>query len=127
MPSTLAGMARNAATDAGHANEVRLVGRVAAPAAERTLPSGDVVASWRLVVRRPDPAQGRPPSDTVDCSAFAAAVRRSCRGWAAGDTVEVVGALRRRFWRSGAHAASRVDVLVERARRVAKAAETERG
>jgi single-strand DNA-binding protein len=116
-------MARTSAADVPHANEVRLVGRLAAPAEERALPSGDLVASWRLVIRRPDAQQGRRPSDTVDCSAFAPAVRRNCRGWAAGDTVEVIGALRRRFWRSGVQPVSRVDVLVERGRRVARAPE----
>lgn len=54
-------------------NEVLLVGRLSAPVEQRTLPSGDVLATWRLVVDRP-PARrplregARPVTvDTLDC------------------------------------------------------------
>ena len=105
-------------------NEVLLVGRVSAPAEERDLPSGDVIMTWRLVVdrppvRRPRPDGGRTPSvDTLDCVAWTAGLRRTARSLAAGDVVVVEGALRRRFWRAGAAAASRCEVEVSRVRRV---------
>ncbi len=108
-----------------HRNEVVLVGRLAAPAQTRTLPSGDVVVTWRVVVDRagmPPARQGRTSTvDTVDCAGWTAGVRRTVTAWRAGDTVEVTGALRRRFWRAGSTVASRVEVEVARARRVAKA------
>jgi single-strand DNA-binding protein len=109
-------------------NEVALVGRVSAPAEERTLPSGDVLTSWRLVVDRPPskrtlPAGGRPVTvDTIDCVAWAGGVRRTAAGFAAGDVVRVEGALRRRFWRAGAGAASRYEVEVAKTRRLGRVA-----
>ncbi len=110
--------------DAVPVNEVRLVGRLAAGPEERTLPSGDVLGSFRVVVGRPAVRRGReraPTVDTIDCAVWRGDVRRVVRGWVAGDVVEVTGALRRRFWRGGAGAASRTEVEVRRARRVARA------
>ena len=111
---------------AGAVNEVTLVGRVSAAAEERELPSGDALVSWRLIVDRPP--QRRAPAgaravvvDTVDCVAFAAPVRRTARALAPGDVVRVEGALRRRFWRSGAGASSRTEVEVAAVRRLARA------
>ena len=110
-------------------NEVTLVGRVSAPPQERTLPSGDVLLIWRLVVDRPP---GRRPvpegvrvvsTDTFDCVAWTGGVRRSARAFAPGDVVRVEGALRRRFWRAGSSAASKCEVEVAAARRLAKAAQ----
>ena len=109
-------------------NEVALVGRVSAPAEERTLPSGDVLSSWRLVVDRPPsrrvlPEGARPVTvDTIDCVAWTGGVRRAAGSLAAGDLVRVEGALRRRFWRAGAAAASRYEVEVTTAKRLVRAA-----
>ena len=104
-------------------NEVVLAGRLPAPAEERTLPSGDVLVSFRVVVGRPDTdRRGRAPTvDTIDCVVWGGPARRTVLGWAAGDAVEVSGALRRRFWRAGGGAASRTEVEVAKARRLAKA------
>ena len=105
-------------------NAVSLVGRLAAAAEQRTMPSGDVMAAFRVVVARPPARKAAPRApavDTIDCVAWRGDVRRTVLGWAAGDTVAVVGALRRRFWRAGAAAVSRTEVEVTRARRVARA------
>ncbi len=55
-------MARRAAQDeqapAPSRNEVLLVGRVAAVAEERELPSGDLLSTFRLVVDRPPGVRG---------------------------------------------------------------------
>jgi single-strand DNA-binding protein len=108
-----------------HRNEVLLVGRLAAEAAARDLPSGDVLVTWRLVIDRGPSAAAGPgrkvTQDTVDCAAWTAKVRRTAATWRAGDIVEVSGAMRRRFWRAGASAASRVEIEVARARRLRKA------
>ena len=107
-------------------NEVVLVGRVSGAPEERELPSGDVLVAWRVVVDRPPPRRtpptgSRPPTiDTLDCVGWSAAVRRTARGLADGDVVAVEGALRRRFWRAGAGAASRTEVEVEALRRLSR-------
>ena len=107
-------------------NEVVLVGRVSGAPVERELPSGDALVSWRIVVDRPAPRRTPPVGtrattiDTLDCVAWAATVRRTARGLADGDVVSVEGALRRRFWRGGAGAASRCEVEVEALRRLSR-------
>lgn len=108
-------------------NEVVLVGRLAAVAEDRELPSGDLVTTWRLVVERPAApvrADGVRSAtvDTLDCATFGKGVRRAVVGWAAGDVVQVEGALRRRFWRGPTGASSRCEVEVTKAKRVSKAA-----
>jgi single-strand DNA-binding protein len=105
-------------------NEVLLTGRLAAPAEERELPSGDVLVAFRVVVGRPAAKKRReraPTIDAIDCVAWDHSPRRAVLGWEPGDVVEVTGALRRRFWRAGAAAASRTEVEVAKVRRVAKA------
>jgi single-strand DNA-binding protein len=106
-------------------NEVLLVGRVSGAPVERELPSGDRLVTWRVVVERP--AARRPPEgvraptvDTFDCVAWTAPLRRKASALLADDVVEVRGALRRRFWRSGAGAASRCEVEAASLRRVAR-------
>ncbi len=101
-------------------NEVCLSGRLPAEPIERELPSGDLMWTFRIVVRRPDDV-GRATVDTVDCAVYVAGPARSVRSWRADDVVEVEGALRRRFWRSPTGARSRYEVEVTRARRLARA------
>jgi single-strand DNA-binding protein len=110
-------------------NEVRLVGRLAASAEERELPSGDLVATFRVIVMRPTGAgagAARPDGrkggvDTIDCVAWRAGLRRTVNSWHEGDTVAVTGALRRRFWRGEAGASSRHEIEVAKATRVRRA------
>jgi single-strand DNA-binding protein len=109
-------------------NEVVLVGRVSGKPDERELPSGDRLVSWRVVVQRlpcrrvPDGIRA-PTVDTVDCVAWTAATRRAASSLQPEDVVEVHGALRRRFWRAGAGAASRCEVEVTTVRRVSRRTE----
>jgi single-strand DNA-binding protein len=69
----------------------------------------------------PPVPDGRPAQDTIDCTAWSGRARKSASAWAAGDVVEVEGALRRRFWKTPTALASRCEVEVSRVRRVAKA------
>jgi single-strand DNA-binding protein len=107
-----------------HRNEVYLVGRLSGEPVERELPSGDVLLSWRIVVERDavDRGAGRATTDTVDCSAIKAGIRRSVTSWSPGDVVEVEGVLRRRFWRApSGGVASRYEVEARSAKRLRRA------
>ncbi len=107
-----------------HVNTVQLRGRVSAPAQERVLPSGDVIVTARLVVRRrtEGACRSRQPVDTLDCLAWSARARRTLLTWEPGALVEVDGAVRRRFRRGPGGVTSRVEIEVYRARRVRPAA-----
>jgi len=102
-------------------NEVVLTGRLSVDPVSRELPSGDAITTFRVVVRRGEATRSdraRAGVDALDCVAWTGRVRRTVQGWAAGDVVEVHGSLRRRFYRVGSGAQSRVEVEVTRARRV---------
>ncbi len=101
-------------------NEVVLCGRVAAPAEERELPSGDCLMTARVIVDRDTAALSRSSQrvDTIDCVAWLARVQRTMRNWQAGDKVQVEGAIRRRFFRAESGAVSRVEIEVKRAKRI---------
>lgn len=105
-------------------NTVTLIGRLAA-VAERPLPSGDALVTFRVVINRP--AHQRGPSgrvrvDAIECSAYLSSVRRRALSLPDGSTVEVSGSLRRRFWRSGSGPSSVVEVEVASLRRVPEGA-----
>jgi single-strand DNA-binding protein len=101
-------------------NEVRLRGRLAGVQDERALPSGDAVVGFRVVVDRDGSSGGVARVDTLDCAAFRRDIRRKVSGWSPGDEVEVSGSLRRRFFRAGDAAASRYEVEVRTATRLAR-------
>lgn len=102
-------------------NEVRLVGRVSQQPEERVLPSGDSVWVFRIVVRRHDSGGSRQRVDALDCAVWSGRARRSVASWCVDDVVEVTGAVRRRFFRAGGAAASRVEVEVTRGRVIRRA------
>ena len=108
--------------DDAHGSTVTLRGRVTALPEERTLPSGDVLVTFRISVpRRPTPLGkgSRQTSDWVECVAAAARVRRGVATWAVGDEVQVDGVLRRRFYQSeGGAGGSRLEVEALHARRL---------
>ncbi len=113
------GAARVSAT----VNEVRLVGRVSAAPEGRVLPSGDVLWTFRVVVARGSVRPGsRQTVDALECAVWGGRVRRSVAGWAEGDLVEVTGSVRRRFFRAGGAAASRVEIEVTGGRLIRRAA-----
>lgn len=108
-------------------NEVVLAGRVAAPAEERELPSGDRIVTLRVVVpraepprRRKDAADGprRATVDTIDVVCWTAATRRTALRLQAGDLVELDGSLRRRFFGGPSGRQSRYEVEAGALRRV---------
>ncbi|MDQ6615929.1 MAG: single-stranded DNA-binding protein [Actinomycetota bacterium] len=86
-------------------NVVALQGRLARPAEERVLPSGDRLVSFEVTVDGP----GR--CETVPVAWFGAPARAS--GYRAGAEVVVVGRVRRRFFRAGGVTASRTEVVAD--------------
>lgn len=101
-------------------NEVVLWGRLSAPAEQRELPSGDVIVTLRVVVRRtgraprrrpPVDGTARPPGvDTIDIVCWSALTRRAALRLREGEEVEVEGALRRRFFGGPGGRQSRYEV-----------------
>ena len=94
-------------------NEVVLRGRVSGEPQLRELPSGTVLVSFRVVLARertPMTASSKQSSDWIECTAWGARVRKQAQSWHDGDRVEVRGALRRRFFRTGAQTRSSVEV-----------------
>jgi single-strand DNA-binding protein len=106
---------------AGHRNEVTVCGRLSAAALTKELPSGDEIVNWRLVVDRGEVAGVR-KVDVIDCTTFGGRVRRQALAWSEGDLIEVVGSLRRRFWRGAGGLQSRCEVEVDSAARRSPAA-----
>lgn len=135
VPGTVAETAPNDGVQTA-CNEVRLRGRVAAEAEERELPSRDRLVQLRVIVpreptrkarqRRPkvgtDEATSRRVQtiDTIDLVCWTAQTRRSASRLGAGDHVEVIGALRRRFFGGPGGRQSRYEVEVTVLRRVAE-------
>lgn len=95
-------------SDVSHVNTVTLRGRLSADPQERELPSGDRIVTFRLVVARPDPARrrSRQACDVIECVAWTSRLRTKTRRFTAKDTIEVTGALRRRFTRTAGSLAS---------------------
>ncbi len=95
-------------------NHVLLRGRVADVAEPRTLPSGDEVVSFRLIVDRSAGARRRSRQlvDTFDCSVWTSRLRTKAMRLAPGDRIEVTGELRRLFSSHGGAVSSRTFVDV---------------
>jgi single-strand DNA-binding protein len=103
-------------------NRVFLRGRLAEEPAYRDLPSGDVLAVFRLTVKRPSGDRGR--VDSIECATIRPRVHRTLNRLAAGDEIEATGSLHRRFWRTPAGPASRYAVDVESVRVLSRAGRT---
>ena len=100
-------------------SDVRLCGRLSGVTA-MTLPSGDEVVTFRVIVDRPPRERGpagRVRVDALECIAWTSAARRRVMSCADGETIEVEGSLQRRFWRAGAALASRTEVIARAVRR----------
>ncbi|MDP1721280.1 MAG: single-stranded DNA-binding protein [Candidatus Nanopelagicaceae bacterium] len=84
-------------------NNVLLRGKVSGEPSERELPSGDHVVEFRIVVKR-DTREG---VDTLDIAAWSAKTRRKSLTLKADEWVEILGSVRRRFWKAPTGLASR--------------------
>lgn len=95
-----------------HRNEVYLVGEIVTVPEERTFADGKDVVTFRLDVRAE--ADSGPIRDSFDITIANARTRKSALGWDVGATVEIEGAVRRKFHKVGA--GSRAFVVIEAAR-----------
>lgn len=95
----------------GHRNEVLLVGLLGRAPAVRELPDGAEITTFTLAVHGGEGVSG---SDLIDCVARRPAIRTRVAARSPGDTIEVSGPLRHRFWRSGGALLSRYEVEIER-------------
>jgi len=101
-----------------------IVGRLGSVSEERELPSGDIVTSFTVIVDRTGASRRRATRgassagprqvDAIPCQAFTAVLRRRIARLEGGTLVEVVGTLRRRFWRAGTALGSAMEVDVQR-------------
>jgi single-strand DNA-binding protein len=94
-------------------NDVALRGWVTTLATERELPSGDVVVQFRIAITRPEGGV-----DTIDLESWSAKSRRTALSLKDGEWIEVQGAIRRRFWKSGQGLASRWQVVTHEIKRL---------
>lgn len=89
-------------------NYIKLAGHISGTPELRTLPSGDEIVVFRIVVPRSE--EGR--VDTIDCQVSTAALRRKVLRINDSSKVELEGSLHRRFWRGASGLASRYEVEV---------------
>lgn len=101
-------------------NSVTLIGRVSAAPELRELPSEDELVTFRLIVPRTRVrgAGQRAKVDVIDIACWSARSRRAAMKLEPDTVVQVHGALRRRFFRTGGGAASRYEVEAASVKRV---------
>ncbi|NLG20769.1 MAG: single-stranded DNA-binding protein [Actinomycetales bacterium] len=99
-------------------NTVLLVGRVSSGPETRTMPSGDELVQFRVVVPRPrQRGDTRTQVDAIDVACWSARSRTSALRLREDDTVELEGSLRRRFFAGPAGRVSRYEVEARKVRR----------
>jgi len=94
-------------------NDVALRGWVTTTATERELPSGDLVAQFRIAITRTEGGV-----DTIDLESWSAKTRRTALSLKDGEWVEISGSIRRRFWKSATGLASRWQVVTTEIKRL---------
>ncbi|WP_170247419.1 single-stranded DNA-binding protein [Nonomuraea zeae] len=97
-------------------NEVLLVGRLSAAVEEHSLPSGDTVTKWRIIVRRRQHRKGAALTDSIPCVTFDPETAAIVRGLKPRDYVEVTGAFRCRVFGPSAAKIWRYEVEVSSAK-----------
>jgi single-strand DNA-binding protein len=100
------------AAQSDYLNEVSLVGRLSGDPTEKSLPSGDKVVEFRVVIAR-DRKSSRGKKglvDTIDVAAWSAVNRKIALKLNEHSWVAISGSIRRRFWQSPAGLASRWQV-----------------
>ena len=91
-------------------NQVFLVGKVSSPGVEKTLPSGDCVVEFRVLVDREKPRGKKREVDVLDIATWNNRLRKRALSLQVDEWVEIEGSLRRRFWRGPTGLSSRWQV-----------------
>ena len=94
-------------------NHVLLVGRVKTPAIERTMPSGDKIVEFRIIIDRKSRRGTRREIDTLDVAAWNGLARKRALAIKPESWVEITGSVRRRFWQAPSGLTSRWQVEAE--------------
>ena len=92
---------------AAHQNEVTLIGELSRIPQIRLLPDGSEVSTFVLLVRT-----GARGADAIDCVARVGSVRARLQTRQPGESLQISGALRHRFWRGAGGLMSRYEVEV---------------
>nr|SBO98259.1 single-strand binding protein/Primosomal replication protein n [Nonomuraea gerenzanensis] len=74
------------------------MGRLSAPAEDHSLPSGDTLTKWRIIVRRRRHRRGATLSDSVPCITFNPEAAAVVRAMKPRDPIEVTGSFRCRVY-----------------------------
>lgn len=115
--ATIAPMTESPSATPASRSDVTIVGRLGSRVEERTLPSGDVITTFTVVVdrrRRRGDAPTAAKVDAIPCQATQSAVARRLATVESGQWIRVEGHLRRRFWRSAGGLGSAMEVEVSR-------------
>ena len=93
-------------------NAVSLVGRMSGEPSEKSLPSGDKVVEFRVVIARKEKSSKTKKAlvDTIDVAAWSSVNRKIALKLNEHSWVAISGSIRRRFWQSPAGLASRWQV-----------------
>ena len=110
------------APEVASSSHVSVIGRLGSRIEARTLPSGDEVTVFTVIVDRSPRDQSRTGGrgatvDSISCQTFRVGVARKVSALEAGTWVQVEGSLRRRFWRAGGGLSSAMEVDVIRLER----------
>ena len=98
-------------------NHVQLTGRLGANLSERSLPSGDALVAFHIVVDRDRPKTAT-KVDAVPCHVTTKTLIAKLGKFQPGDVIAIEGSLRRRFWRTPQGIGSAVEVHATRVVRV---------
>lgn len=103
-------------TQPTHRNEVYLVGELSTTPRARELSDGRGAVTFRLDVRVDTDAG--PARDSLDITVTAPRTHRSALTWDVGDTIEVEGVVRRKFYKVGAASKPFTVIEAQRAKRL---------
>ncbi len=84
-------------------SKVEVQGRLGKSVVQRTLPRGDVVTIFSVIVDRAErEIVGKATVDTIPCQTHRISIATKVSTWQPGTEITASGVLRRRFWQ-GAH------------------------
>jgi single-strand DNA-binding protein len=99
-------------------NKVEVQGRLGKSVVQRTLPSGDLITIFSVIVVRSDrEIIGKTTVDTIPCQTHRVSIANKVCNWQSGTEICVSGVLRRRFWQGPNGLGSALEVEVRALKR----------